>query len=300
MAKVARVKSKSDNGEDTASSVKKKGAAKRGDKPPFALPDALSVPSDQLQDYSILLYGEKKIGKTTLTSMFPGAYFLMTEPGGRALRVYQTAVPDWETAKAALRALEKDPGRFRTVVVDTVDMLYQRCFEYVAKVEGWDHPSDEAWGKGWSALRNEFVSYMTRLLALDMGVILTSHSQEREIKRRDGEKYDRIQPTMPGIARDVVEALVDVWMYYTYEGSARVIMLQGDDHIAAGHRLQEHFRTPDGVGYVGVVPMGTSPEVGFQNLMDAFNNRLDVPAPPPPRTSIPVVKKTKVKSKGKA
>jgi hypothetical protein len=293
MAKIRRV---APTDTAVAQTVVKKAKGTKADAPPFTLPEALSEPSDALQDYSILLYGDKKIGKTTLCSMFPGAYFLMTEPGGRALRVYQTPVNDWLVAKQALRALETNPGKFRTVVVDTVDMLYQHCFTHVSKVEGWDHPSEEAWGKGWAALRKEFSGYITRLLALDMGVILTSHSQEREIKRRDGSKYDRIQPTMSGMARDMVEAMVDIWMYYTYDGSDRILLLQGDDHVAAGHRLQEHFRTPDGAGYVRAVDMGTAPEVGFENIMAAFDNRY-VPAAPEPEAPTPEVKRIKVSKK---
>lgn len=295
MAKVKRMPPKK------ASDVLAKKADPKPEAAPFALPTELSVPSDALQDYSILIYGEKKIGKTTLCSMFPGAYFLMTEPGGRALRIFQTPVTDWKIAKDALRALEKNPGKFRTVVVDTVDMLFNHCFTYVGKREGWDHPSEEAWGKGWAALRKEFSEFMTRLMALDMGVILTSHSVEKKIEKRDGSKYDRIQPTMNGMARDLVEAMVDVWMYYDYDGQARVITLQGDDHVAAGHRLQEHFRTPDGTRYVRTVPMGTSPEVGFENLMAAFNNTLDVPDEPArdETAAAPVVKKTSVKKKVK-
>jgi|JI10StandDraft_1071094.scaffolds.fasta_scaffold00467_8 hypothetical protein len=278
--------------------------AKADDAPAFALPTDLSEPSDSLQDYSILLYGAKKIGKTTLASMFPGAYFLMTEPGGRALRIYQTPVTTWKTAKDALRALEKNPGKFRTVVVDTVDMLYQLCFAHVGKIEGWDHPSEEAWGKGWAALRKELSDYITRLMALPMGVVLISHATEKEVQKRDGTKYDRIQPTMSGMARDLVEAMVDIWMYYDYDGEERVLLLQGDDHIAAGHRLQEHFRAPDGVRYVRSVPMGNAPEVGFKNLMAAFDNTLPVPDDvdePPPAVAAPkAVKKMGVKKKAKA
>ncbi len=299
MAMVKRMAPKKVGDAAPAKAAKK---AAKDDAPPFALPAEASTPSDALQDYSILIYGDKKIGKTTLCSMFPGAYFMMTEPGGRALRIYQSNIPDWRTAKDALRALEKNPGKFRTVVVDTVDLLYQRCFEHVAKVEGWDHPSEEAWGKGWTALRKEFSGYITRLLSLDMGVILTSHSVEREIKQRNGLKYDRIQPTMPGMARDFVEAMVDIWMYYTYEDRDRILLLQGDDHVAAGHRLQDHFRTPDGVGYVRAVPMGASPSEGFDNLMQAFRNELpDAPAVRDDETPRPkLVKVSKLKAKAKA
>jgi hypothetical protein len=236
----------------------------------FALPTAPSTPSSSIGDYSMLLFGDKKVGKTTLASLFPAAYFLMTEPGAKALSVYQTPVTEWSTFQSAIRALTHDT-RFRTVVVDTVDLAFKQCERAVCRRMGIDHPSEEDWGKGWAGVRDEFTTTMQQLLLLDKGIIFISHATEREISTRSGQRYDRIQPTMPNQARDIIEGLVDIWAYYTYMGRERVLIIRGDEHISAGHRLQDNFRAPDGRELTHV-HMGTSPRQGYTNLMAAFAN----------------------------
>lgn len=235
----------------------------------FSLPTEPSTPADDMGAYSWLIFGEKKIGKTTLASMFDNALFLMTEPGAKALSVYQVAVPNWITAREALRALKSDT-QFSTVVVDTVDLAFKMCEKHVCQKMAIDHPSDEDWGRGWSAVRDEFAQWVQQLMLLDKGVVFISHATEREVKTRSGQKYDRIQPTMANQARDIIEGMVDIWAYYTYEGSQRVLIIRGDEHVSAGHRLQKNFR------YNGAeltkVDMGTSPNEAFSNLVKAFNN----------------------------
>jgi len=220
--------------------------------------------------YSWLIFGEKKIGKTTLASMFDNALFLMTEPGAKSLSVYQVAVPNWSTAREALKALRTDT-QFATIVVDTVDLAFKMCEKFVCQKLAIDHPSDEDWGRGWSAVRDEFTQWIQQLMLLDKGIIFISHSTEREIKTRSGQKYDRVQPTMANQARDVIEGMVDIWAYYTYEGSQRVLIIRGDEHVSAGHRLQKNFR------YNGAdltkIDMGTTPQEAYRHLVDAFNNR---------------------------
>jgi hypothetical protein len=262
----------------------------------FALAGEMTIPLEILQAYATLLFGEKKIGKTTLAAMFPGAYFLAAEPGTKALSVYQTVINDWRTFRAAVKALRKDI-KFQTTVVDTIDLAYKFCDKYVCDQLGIEHVSEAGWGKGWAGVREEFESVLRDLLsAPGKGTILISHSVEKEIQRRDGSKYDRIQPTMPNIAREIAEAMVDIWAYYSYDGSNRVLTIRGDDHITAGHRLESHFK------YKGrdvvTIDMGTTKEEGYKNFIDAFHNRYVIPDPPPvedaPRKA--VVKKLKVKA----
>jgi len=259
--------------------VGSKNKTKTEPKPEFVLPDEPSEPAEDLKDYSILLYGEKKIGKTTLTSQFENAFHIMTEPGGRALRIYQKPATTWPEFKGWVSAIVKESKkakpRFGTVIVDTIDNAYKFCFEWVCKVKlGVEHPSDEEWGKGWQAIADEFNAVMNRLLSVpNMGKIFISHSKEIEMKTRLGKKYDKIMPTMKSQASQIIEAVVDIWAYYAYDGERRVLLIEGDDHVAAGHRLENHFRFPNG-DPVREIPMGRSPKEAHRNFVAAFNNEL--------------------------
>lgn len=245
----------------------------------FALVTELSTPCDNLEDYSILLFGEKKIGKTTLAAMFPKAYFLGTEPGTKALAVYKTDIHDWRTFRTAVKALRKD-RIYKTAVVDTIDLAFKMCEKYVCSELGVEHVSEADWGKGWSGLREEFESVMRDLIAAQgKGIIMISHSTEKEIKRRDGSKYDRIQPTMANIAREIVEPMVDIWAYYAYDGDQRTLTIRGDDHITAGHRLETRFQYEG--RQVVTIDMGASKQEAYRNFLAAFNNTYVVASPPP-------------------
>ena len=240
--------------------------------PAFVLPTERSVPSSEMGEYSILLFGDKKIGKTSLAAQFPDALLLMTEPGAKALSVYQSNILTWAQLKQAAAALVKDT-RFHTVVVDTVDLAFKMCERAVCQRLGIDHPSDEDWGKGWSAVRDEFTAWAQQLANTGKGGIFISHAVEREIKRREGGKYDRFQPTMGGQARDVIEGMVDMWMYYTYNDKQRVLTIRGDEHVMAGHRMQHNFQWEG--EEVRQIRMDPTPEQGYRNLVAAFNNQYD-------------------------
>jgi len=236
------------------------------------LPGEVSEPMENLGDYSILLYGEKKIGKTSLASKFKDAFFLMFEPGAKALSIYQRPVANWLEFKKYVALLQKDK-KFATIVIDPVDIAYQSCATYICQKLVIDHPSDEEWGKGWQAIKEEFTAEFNKLLHLNKGVIMISHAAEKEIKTRTGDKYHKITATMSGQARDVLEGVVDIWAYYCYDSGSRTLVIEGDDHIGAGHRLETRFRYTDGVR-ICKIPMGTTAQEAHDNFMKAFNNEL--------------------------
>lgn len=241
----------------------------------LSLPTERSVPSERLQDFTQVLFGEKKIGKTTLTSKYPDALHLMTEPGGKALSIFQRAIGSWKEFRGYVRLLKKDK-RFRNVTVDTADLLYKYCFDHVMRKLGLEHPSEEAYGKGWNAIRNEFTDGVMELINTGKGVIFVSHATEKEIKMRDGSTYDRLQPSMSGQAMDILTGVVDLWFYYGYDGHRRTLTIQGSDHIGAGHRLENHFKYPDGTP-INEIDMGNSADESYANLMAAFHNKLPKP-----------------------
>lgn len=237
------------------------------------LPDKKSVPKSRLEDFVTLLYGEVKVGKTTLLQHHENAFYAMFEAGGKSVATYQKPIPSWEYWIAYVKELRKDKF-FRHVVIDTVDVAARQCVVYVCDKLGIDHPAEEDYGKGYDMIAAEFQRRMiTELTSLGKGVTFVSHAEQKEVKSRSGEKFDRIQPTMSKMARRVIEPSVDIWAYYCLNGNRRQLHIEGDDLIAAGHRLETRFKYPDG-NPIRVIPMGSSSKEAYRNFVDAFNNKL--------------------------
>lgn len=228
------------------------------------LPTAKSIPEDDLQKYSLLLYGREKIGKTTFCAQFPNALFLSCEPGTKALEVYSVEINNWLELKQVVKLLEEDKSKFKTIIVDTVDLAYKYCEAWGCQVLSVKHLSDEEWGKGWGLVRDEFHTTMSKILKLGRGVVFVSHAIEKEIKRKDSSRH-RVSPTMAGAAERILEPMVDIWGYYFYgENGNRTIQIVGDDGIAAGHRIENHF-----IG-VNEIDCGKNAKEAYEAYVKAF------------------------------
>jgi hypothetical protein len=264
-------------------------------RPQVLLPTEYREPSDNFADYSLLIHGEKKIGKTSLCSQIEGATFLMFEPGDSALKIRSVAVPDWYGAESLLKQLYDDAGEnHKCVVVDIVDQAYQMCFDHSCKQLGIAYPADNDFGKSWAAIKGSWSRWINRLIGLKrfgVGTIFISHSRWTQIKRRDGTTYDRLGPSMTGQGMGVLEGLVDTIAYYGYDGNDRVLVIRGNEHVDAGTRLDEHFKTKKGEEIRSIF-MGSSKKAAWQNLKAAFDNSL-VDA-----GEIPVIKKPETGKKG--
>ena len=241
------------------------------------LPLAPNEPLTQFSDYSWLLYGEKKVGKTTLCSMMPDPLFIMTEPGGKALRTFQAHATRWGQIVKWTSDLQRET-RFKTVIVDTVDRLYDLCFRHVCKERGVEYPPKNDFGQCWAAIKSEFEGQILKLLGLNRGIIFISHARTNRVEDEDDEDEETIVriPTLRGQGMGIMEALVDVIGYYGYQGSNRVLVIRGNENLDAGCRLEENFLTTKGEP-VQAIPMGESKEESYDQLMAAFNNELKTP-----------------------
>lgn len=204
----------------------------------------------RVQDYTFLIYGREKIGKTTLCASIPGAIFFSTEPGTKGLPVYEYndaggGITSWDVFRQAVADLEAC-GDFPLVVIDTADRAYDMALDWVCRERGIEYPGQDAsgsedYGKSWKAVKTEFTEQIQRIVRTGRGVVFTSHAKEQPFKTKNGDKFDRVFPTMSGQCRAVVEPLVDFIIFCDYaknsEGeNVRVLMTQGDDSVWAGGR----------------------------------------------------------------
>lgn len=252
---------------------KKKGKDSSGIN--VSLPMKPSVPVADLSAYSVLIHGEKKIGKTTLTTVEGDVFLLTFDPPQRAYAVKQRHCPDWKHFIAYLDLLEQkardDDYPYKRVVVDGADIWYRRCQDYICKKLVIDHPSEEKWGKGWDLLKSTFAKAVDRLLALPGGCWFISHSEWQEVETRRGDKVQKLNPLIKAGGQDILVGRVDAWFAYDYVGEERVLVVRGDEVTGAGHRIKGHFETPAGKA-VREIPMGETEEEAWANFLKAFNN----------------------------
>ncbi len=230
-----------------------------------------SVPATGLSAASCLIYGEKKIGKTSLASKFPNAYFLMCEPGGKWLKIRKDDVSDWRTLAQLLNQAIVDPT-IDTIVVDTMAKAYDYCFDYVLAKKKITTPNALPYGEGWKAIEEEFVDRMERLLKCGKGVIFTAHATIASFQSRDGSEYNKLIPELAKAALRFTSSSVDLIAYYGYYGRDRYLTLRGSEILEAGHRMEGYFQTPSGQA-LHSVPMGLTSQEAYNNFVRAFNNQ---------------------------
>lgn len=243
----------------------------------LSLTTEVSTPPDLLTAYSWLIYGRKKIGKTTLAAQFPGAYFLSTEPGTKALRVLGSACPTWEhfVGYVDLLCAKADPEQ--TVIVDVIDFAYDMIYRKVCDQQMVESPTDmNDFGATWKKIRRLFREQLMRLVQRPGGVVFLSHDTEKEVELRDGSKVERVQPTMSSQAMGEVEGLVDVIALYEYSDDGRILRIDGTSRMVAGCRLNEHFNFTDGTR-MSEIPMGNDETEAWANLQLAYENGFDKP-----------------------
>jgi len=258
------------------------------DEDDIELPFEYEEPGGEFDDFSVLLHGEKKIGKTSLALQTDDpddkVLLIQFDPPQTAYRRMEVVCPNFARFRKVLKKLErlakKGPGKFpyRRVVIDRADTWYRYGLMYACEKLGIDDPGDLGYGKGWNAVRKEFTNAADRFLRLPCGKWFLCHSEWADVENRHGDEIRRLVPNLPGQPEEILNGKVDAWFAYAYEGRRRVIIVQGDERVGAGHRINGHFLTPEDEP-VRVIPAGRSEKEAFKNLLAAFNNEQETVEP---------------------
>lgn len=214
------------------------------------LPTEKSIPSTSLEDYTVLIHGAPKIGKSTWCSQIPNALFLDMEAGLTALEVYKTPlIENWETFLEGCVEIS-GTNKFNAVVIDTVERAYQLCLTYVCTKRGIEHPGTvkKDFGAAWSAVTNEFYRVLTKLASLPIGLFLISHSKGVEVETRT-ETYTRMIPNLSEGVRKCLTQTVSTILYFTQrktkDGIERIICCHPSLYYEAGTRIQQLKNIPE-------------------------------------------------------
>jgi hypothetical protein len=230
------------------------------------LPTAKTPSKMDIHSLTTLIYGPSKIGKSTWCSHAENALFLATEPGLNALEVYQVPIFSWQDLLKTAQKISTEEHPFETIVIDTIDNAYKMCRDHICAKFKISHPSDLPFGKGFSLINEEFQRVLNKLALLPSGLILVSHSFERDFEAKTG-AYTRTIPTLPESARKLVVALVDLILFCDLQ--------RDEDGSQNGKEVyQRVIRTKPSLTYDAGDRTGKLPDtlpLDFDAFLEAFN-----------------------------
>lgn len=244
----------------------------------YALPTEMSGGTVGISEDIWLIYGPKRIGKTSLAAQFPGALLCAFEPASRSVKAYREDCYTWDRFLQVVSALvkQRDPKKFTCAVIDTGLEAYQMCMDYTGKKFGFEHPGGlNDYGASWDKVKKEFRKPFIELQAAGIALIIVCHERLKENETRAGQKFDSVIPAISTQADEFFRAIVGNLVYYHMRGKERFIQVRGTDYIAAGVGGEDHFLTPSGE-QVYAVPAGRSYKEAYQNLVLAFENKQEI------------------------
>lgn len=238
-------------------------------------------PIVDLNQYSFTFYGGVGSGKTSTASFFfDEPLFLAWEQGQNALEVYVQDMFTWKDFLEFVKELKKitKEGKqvpFKNVIVDTAEIMRTKCEEYVCRLNGWDSPSDGAYGAGWAAVSKEFEKRIDEIRACGLKVHFIAHDKVQRIERKDM-SYDKITLQLGSTAVNEVIKKVDFILYFDKEyekdadgnvTSKRVIRFHGGENYEAKTRI---------AGFPEFIYAGNSPKETAELVKKLFEEKAEV------------------------
>lgn len=206
--------------------------------------------SRDLGSYMCFYYGNSKVGKSTLVSKLYGddALFIATEKGYNALSVFAVDLTSWNETNGLLRQLKMPEikERFKVIVIDTVDILYDLAVSYTLKINGCTDLSDKPFGKLYGEVDKCFNSFLLEITRLGYGLALIGHAKTQSKLAKKGNNEVESDYTIPSLARrgyQIVAAMVDNIFYITMNededgNQVRVIKTRATNEYFAGSRFK--------------------------------------------------------------
>ena len=205
--------------------------------------------SKDLSGYIIFVYGKAKTGKTTFATRRDDTLLLAFEQGYNALPgVLAQDINTWGEMRQVFRELKKPEvkERYKTVVIDTVDIAADLCQKYICNQLGIENMGDGGWGtNSWSKYKKEFEEVFRGLTMLGYAVIFISHDKEGSYKDKNGKEHSFIRPSTQSSALAIIENMADVYGYAHTELNSMnesevflTMRASGAEDIACGCRFK--------------------------------------------------------------
>ena len=201
--------------------------------------------SRDLSGYIVYLYGQPKVGKTTLCSQFPNTLLLAFEKGYNAIPgILVQDITRWSEFKEVIRELKKPEvkEKFSTIVIDTIDVCGALADKYVCGQLGIDNIGEGGWtNNGWATYKKEINDCFRTITQLGYALVAISHDKDKTFKRKDGTEYNQTVPTAQASINNIMRDMADLYLYATIDEQTKerkLVARSLDNTIDCGSRFK--------------------------------------------------------------
>ncbi|MFS0820782.1 ATP-binding protein [Bacillus sp. 1P02SD] len=191
----------------------------------------------------VVLYGPEGIGKSSLAAQFPNPIFIDTEGSTTELLVDRLKKPSsWTELNQQVEWVKGQVGRFKTLIIDTIDWAEMQCTEFVCASHNKKGVEDFGYGNGYVYVKEElgrFLNKLSDVVEAGINVVLTAHSQIVKFEQPDEMgSYDRYQLKLGKKTSSQTAPLVKEWadmvLFINYKTYSVAVDDKGKKHKGQG------------------------------------------------------------------
>jgi GTPase SAR1 family protein len=185
--------------------------------------------------YKIVLYGTGGVGKTELSSKFPGVVFADIERGSEDHGIDRVSgIENWSDLRAWVRS--DDAAKEKAVCIDSGSKAEEWCLQWVLanipteKGNKVSRIEDYGYGKGYVHAHEEWKGFLADLSALwakGVNVILVAHEQVSLIPNPAGDDFKRYQPRIQSSEKANSLAATKEWADHVFFVCYDVVVKDG-------------------------------------------------------------------------
>ena len=191
----------------------------------------MNITKGKIQGAAIraVIYGTEGIGKSTLASQIPDSVVLDTEDGSGQIDCTRALTLDWRAIEGAVKELIANPDGYKAVIIDTADWCEKALIENMLLRAGKKSIEDYGYGKGYTALQEEFSRFLAlldNLIAKGVHVVFVAHSTVKRLSPPDQtDGYDRYEMKLTKQVSPLLKEWADCVLFVNY----KVQIVEGTD-----------------------------------------------------------------------
>jgi len=195
----------------------------------------------------VVIYGAEGIGKTTLASQFPKPLFLDLEDGSSHLECDRiNDITSWTDLATVLAEVIKNPGEYKTLVIDTADKAELMASKWLCQKHGKNGIEEFGYGKGYQYLAEQIamlLSYLDMLIKNGINVVVIAHAMMRKFEQPDEMgAYDRWELKLNKKVAPLFKEWADMMLFINYK--TNVILTDGKAKASGGKRVVYATHSP--------------------------------------------------------